>query len=44
MLKDVVVKAAQIAVGVFVGVKASDAFDKGVDVLKKVVEAKKGGA
>lgn len=44
MLKDVVVKAAQVAVGVFVGVKASDAFDKGVEAIKKVVKAKKGEA
>lgn len=44
MLKDVVVKVAQVAVGVAVGMKASDAFDKGIEAIKKVVEAKKGGA
>lgn len=36
-----VVKVVEIAVGYAVGVKASDALDKGVEVIKKVVEAKK---
>lgn len=44
MLKDVVVKVAQVAIGVAVGMKASDAFDKGIEVIKKAVKAKKGGA
>lgn len=44
MLPNVVVKVVEIAAGVFVGVKASDALDKGIEVIKKVVEAKKAGA
>jgi hypothetical protein len=40
---NVVVKVAQIAAGVAVGIKASDTFDKVVvDPIKKVIEAKKG--
>lgn len=31
----------QVVVGVIIGNAASDALNKGVDVLKKVVEAKK---
>ncbi len=41
MLPVFVVKVVEIAVGYAVGVKASDAVDKGVEVIKKVVEAKK---
>lgn len=44
MLPVFVVKVVEIAVGYAVGVKASDALDKGVKVVKKVVEAKKNGA
>lgn len=44
MLPLVVVKVAEIAAGVLVGVKASDALDKGIEVVKKVVEAKKGAS
>lgn len=43
MLPVVVVKVVQIAAGVFVGNVASDALDKGIEVVKKVVEAKKKG-
>lgn len=38
---NVVVKIAQIAVGVAVGNMASDATNKVVDTVKKIVEAKK---
>ena len=41
-MMNVIVKVAQIAVGVAVGNVASDAYDKVVDTVKKVVEAKKG--
>lgn len=42
MLVNVVVKVAQIAIGVVVGNAASDAMDKYVvDPIKKIVEAKK---
>ena len=41
MLPVFVVKVAEIVVGVAVGMKASDALDKGVEVIKKVVEDKK---
>ena len=44
MLPVFVVKVVEIAVGYAVGVKASDAFDKGIEVVKKAVEAKKKGA
>ena len=44
MLPVFVVKVVEIAVGYAVGVKASDALDKGVEVIKKVVESKKNGA
>lgn len=44
MLPVFVVKVAQIAVGYVAGVKASDALDKGVEVIKKIVEAKKQGS
>lgn len=44
MLPVFVVKVAEIAVGYVVGVKASDALNKGTKVIKKVVEAKKNGA
>ena len=37
----IVVKVVQIAVGVAVGNLASDALDKGIDVAKKIVKAKK---
>lgn len=40
----VVVKVVQIAVGVAVGNVASDAFDKAIVGIKKVVETKKKGA
>lgn len=40
----VVVKIAQIAAGYVVGTLASDALNKGTEVIKKVVEAKKNGA
>lgn len=43
MLK-VIVNIAQIAAGVAVGTLASEAVDKGIEVVKKVVEAKKGEA
>ncbi len=42
-MMNVVIKVAQIAVGVAVGNVASDAVNKMVDVVQKVVEAKKGG-
>ena len=42
MLPVFVVKVVQIAAGYVVGVKASDALDKGVEVVKKVVKNKKG--
>ena len=41
MLPVFVVKVVEIAVGYAVGVKASEALDKGVVVVKKVVKAKK---
>lgn len=44
MLPVFIVKVAEIAVGYAVGVKASDALNKGIDVVKKVVEAKKSEA
>lgn len=44
MLPFAVVKVVEIAAGVLVGVKASDALDKGIEVVKKVVEAKKGAS
>lgn len=44
MLPVVIAKIAQIAVGVAVGNVASDAFDKAVEGIKKVVEAKKAGS
>lgn len=45
MLPVFVVKVVEIAVGYAVGVKASDALDKGIEVAKKVVvKAKKNGA
>jgi hypothetical protein len=44
MLPVAVVKIVEIAVGYAVGVKASDALDKGIEVVKKVVEAKKKGS
>lgn len=40
----VVVKVVQIAVGVAIGNVASDTFDKAIDGVKKVVEAKKKGS
>lgn len=40
----IVVKIAQIAVGVAVGNMASDTVDKVVDAVAKVVKAKKGEA
>ena len=43
MLPIAIVKVVEIAAGVLVGVKASDAVDKGVEVIKKVVESKKAG-
>lgn len=43
MLPVFVVKVVEIAVGYAVGVKASDALDKGVEVVKKIVDAKKKG-
>jgi hypothetical protein len=43
MLPVFVVKVVEIAVGYGVGVKASDALDKGVEIAKKIVEAKKKG-
>lgn len=42
MLPVFVVKVVEIAVGYTVGVKANDALNKGIEVVKKVVEAKKG--
>lgn len=42
MLPVVIVKIAQIAVGVAVGNVASDAFDKVLEETKKVIEKKKG--
>lgn len=44
MLPVFVVKVVEIAVGVAVGNMASDAVDKVVDTVQKVVKAKKGGA
>lgn len=44
MLPVFVAKVVEIAVGYAVGVKASDALDKGVEVVKKIVEAKKQGS
>lgn len=44
MLPVVVAKVVEIAVGVTVGIKASDALDKGIEVVKKAVKAKKGEA
>ena len=44
MLPVAVVKVVQIAAGYVVGTLASDALDKGIDVVKKVIEAKKNGA
>ena len=44
MLPVVVVKVVQIAAGVFVGNLASDTLDKGIEVAKKIVNAKKKGA
>ena len=44
MLPVFVGKVVEIAVGYVVGVKASDALDKGVEVVKKIVEAKKQGS
>ena len=44
MLPVVVAKVVQIAVGVAVGNMASDALDKTIDAVKKVVESKKAGA
>lgn len=41
MLPLVVVKVVEIAVGVAIGNLASDAMDKAIDGVKKVVEAKK---
>lgn len=41
MLPVVIAKVVQIAVGVAVGNLASDALDKGIDVAKKIVKAKK---
>ena len=43
-MKDIVVKVAQIAVGVAVGNAAHDAMNKVVVVVQKVVAAKKAGA
>lgn len=42
MLPVVIVKIVQIAAGVAVGNLASDALDKGIEVAKKIVKAKKG--
>lgn len=42
MLPLAIVKVVEIAAGVIVGVQASDALDKGIEVVKKVVKAKKG--
>ena len=44
MLPVAIVKVVEIAAGVLVGVKTSDALDKGIEVVKKVVEAKKGAS
>lgn len=44
MLPVAIVKVVEIAAGYVVGVKASDALDKGIEVVKKVVEAKKGAS
>lgn len=44
MLPVFVVKVVEIAVGAAVGIKASDALDKGIEVVKKAVKAKKGEA
>lgn len=44
MLPVFVVKVVEIAVGYTVGVKASEALDKGVEVVKKVVKSKKKGS
>lgn len=42
-MMNVVIKVAQIAVGVAVGNVASGAFDKMVDAVDKVIKAKKEG-
>ena len=44
MLPFAVVKVVEIAAGVLVGVKASDTLDKGFEIVKKVVKAKKGAS
>ena len=44
MLPVFVVKVVEIAVGYTVGVKANEAMNKGIKVIKKVVEDKKNGA
>ncbi len=44
MLPVVVAKVVEIAVGVAVGNMASDAVDKAIEGIKKVVEAKKAGS
>lgn len=41
MLPVFVVKVVEIAAGYVVGTLASDALDKGVEVAKKIVKAKK---
>ena len=41
MLKVFVKRVVEIAVGCAIGVTAADALDKGVEVIKKVVEAKR---
>lgn len=42
MLPVAIVKVVQIAAGIVVGNVASDALDKAIDGVKKIVEAKKG--
>ena len=44
MLPVFVVKVVEIATGYVVGTLASDALNKGVEITKKIVEAKKKGA
>ena len=44
MLPVFVVKVVQIAAGYVVGSMASDALNKGTEIVKKVVEAKKNEA
>lgn len=44
MLPVFVVRVAEIAVGIAVGLKAGEALNKGVEVAKKVVEAKRKGS